>query len=133
MEQKRYRITADRKTAVVNATDNSVTFVIKSNGFKQAWSDARNLTRVGADKLPTETEGQTVDLQAGMFTVRSVFTIDKSTGGRAKAKVISAADFLAAAKAKEIHLPKKLADLAAEMGIVPSEAAPAPAADSQAA
>lgn len=127
MTKNTYTATAELKS---QATDiaKQVQFKVQTEGYKDAWIVARNFCRVGGKVLLRNEEGQFVesDLPAGQYTVRKVFADDQP---KASKKVLTAEDFLAAAKEHGINIPKRLQELADEMiGHKTEETEPASAA-----
>lgn len=120
-EKARYYVLATAKAGLQTETP-QVEFIVEDTGHKEAWVNGRNVTRQGGT-YPTP-DGKEIEVKAGMYTVRDVKSIDKRAGGRAKAKVITAQDFIAAAQAQGFELKGKLLHIAKEMGVMPAEATP---------
>jgi hypothetical protein len=93
---------------------------VSTEGYKEAWVESRRLCRVGGKVILLNDQGEPTetDLAAGQYTVRKVFADAQPKSGK---KVLTAADFLAAAETAGIKIPQKLKDLAAELQGTPAQ------------
>jgi hypothetical protein len=105
----RYEIFIEAKAENTVAAKGT-SFIVEKDGYKAAWVDGRAICRLGATGLPT-VSGQPLDLEAGKYTVRKVFTLDK----KAKATVVTVDALVELAASRGVDISKKVQALIGEL------------------
>jgi hypothetical protein len=113
MTKNTYTATAELKSQATDVAK-QLQFKVSTDGYKDAWIEARNICRVGGKVQVRQEDGSfaEMDLPAGQYTVRKVFADNVA---KASKKVLTAQDFLKAADANGIKVPQKLRELADSM------------------
>lgn len=121
----RYIVTAEKKNSDPAQEAEQVQFLVVADGYKQAWVEGRNICRLG--EIVPGKDDEPIEILAGMYTVRKVFSLEKGRNG--KPKVITLSDFEKAAADEGLILSKRVLELIAKLkGDQPAEPAQEPVA-----
>jgi len=105
----RYEVFVEAKAQATQATP-GVSFIVTQEGYKQAWVSGRALCRLGAENLPT-VGGDPLTLEAGKYTVRKVFTLDR----KVKVPVVTVDALVTLASERGVKIARPLEALIAEL------------------